>query len=402
MTLRQERSPWSDKYFRTFAACHFVDCIGGSVYSFAMPLLALSYTGSLATMALIVAVTPLIIAISGPPLGHVVDRYGSRVLVVPGLIVQLAASVGFNVILLFGEAPVWTLYLAEILVQAGAVCYRAGAGAAVSVLFRQTPGRARGSLFMLAQATFVLGPALAAMLVGTVGFLGLLWLNTLTFVAPLLLWNSARTRCAASAQHRNVSFRRDSALAGVRMFMRDPKLQTLLTVMVPMSLVFSTAATTLVVYWCTTHLGASMAEVGVALAVANVGALIGAVAGAEIRRWRTRALMFASLLGTMVCLLVIAGGPGLLWVTIAFAVFLLCDNVLSVLSEMEIFSAVAPETIGRVSGAWRLFIGVPSFVAPIAVAGLADSLTPPHFFVGFSAVSAAVFGWLILRRTVIG
>lgn len=400
MSLRQEPSPWRDSRFRLFAAGNLTNNLGEGMYTFAMPLLALSYTDSLATMALLVAVTPLIITVAGPLLGHVVDRYGSRVLVVPGLLLQLTASVGLNIVLLSGPAPIWTLYAAEILVQIGAVSYRAGWMAGVPAMFPDNPGRARGSLSMLFQISVIAGPALAALLVGPIGFEGLLWINSLTFVAPLVVWFLGVNPVLGQDSYRVVSTSLiESLREGLRIFARGRKMGTLVVLMVPASFVFSTATVTLFVFLASARLDASVSEIGIALAVANIGGVVGAFITAEIPRWQIRIIAILALVSATTSLVVIGAGVGLIVATAALTLFQVCDNVISVATEMEMFSSVPPELIGRATGTWRLATGLPSVAAPVAIAAVNTQLGPHAIFLLLAAVCAAPLAWLLTHRS---
>lgn len=400
MSLRQELSPWRDGRFRLFAAGNLTNNLGEGMYTFAMPLLALSYTGSLATMALLVAVTPLVITVAGPLLGHVVDRYGSRVLVVPGLLLQLTASIGLNIVLLSGPAPIWSLYVAEILVQIGAVSYRAGWMAGIPAMFPENPGRARGSLSMLFQISLIAGPALAAILVGPIGFQGLLWLNSLTFVAPLVVWFLGVNPVAGQDRYRVVSASLvESLREGLRIFSRGGKMGALISLMVPASFVFSTATVTLFVFLASSRLGASVTEIGIALAIANIGGVVGAFITAEIPRWQIRMVAVLALVSATTCLIVIGAGAGLILATAALTVFQVCDNVISVATEMEMFSSVPPELIGRATGTWRLATGLPSVAAPAAIAAANGHLGPQAIFLVLAAVCAAPLVWLLAHRS---
>lgn len=400
MSLQAESSPWRDRQFRLFAAGNLTNNLGEGMYGFALPLLALSYTGSLPTMALLVAVTPLIITLAGPLLGHVVDRYGSRVLVVPGLLFQLTASLVLNFALLAGPVPVWSLYVVEIIVQIGAVSYRAGWLAGIPAMFPRNSGRARGSLTVLFQTSLILGPALASVLVNPIGFTGLLWLNSLTFLAPLIVWFCGINPVAGQECYRVVSVSLvDSLRAGLRIFARSGKMGTLAALMVPASFTFSIGTTTLFVFLTRHVLGASFTAIGITLAVANVGGLAGALITAEIPRWQIRTVAVLALSSATGCLALIAAGAGLLLATAGLTLFYACDNVISVATEMEMFSSVTPELIGRATGIWRLATGMPSVAAPTVIAALNSILPPRAIFLVLAVISTMPLIWLLTHRT---
>jgi MFS family permease len=399
VSLQAEPSPWRDRQFRLFAAGNLTNNLGEGMYGFALPLLALSYTSSLTTMALLVALTPLVITLAGPLLGHIVDRYGSRVLVVPGLLLQLAASLALNLALLAGPVPIWSLYVSEIMVQIGAVSYRAGWLAGVPAMFARNSGRARGSLTVLFQTSLILGPALASVLVGPIGFTGLLWLNSLTFLAPLVVWFLGINPVAGQERYRAVSVSLvESLRAGLRIFARRGKMGTLVALMVPASFTFSIGTTTLFVFLTRDVLGASLTTIGVALAVANIGGLAGAFVTAEIPRWQIRTVAVLALSSATGCLVFIAAGAGLPLATAALTLFYVCDNVISVATEMEMFSSVPPELIGRATGIWRLATGLPSVAAPTMIAALNGILEPRAIFLVLAVISTIPLIWLLTHR----
>ncbi len=163
-------------------------------------------------------------------------------------------------------------------------------------MFPRNSGRARGSLTVLFQTSLILGPALASILVGPIGFTGLLWLNSLTFLAPLVVWFLGINPVAGQERYRAVSVSLvESLRAGLRIFARRGKMGTLIALMVPASFTFSIGTTTLFVFLSRDVLGASLTAIGVALAVANIGGLAGAFVTAEIPRWQIRTVAVLAL-----------------------------------------------------------------------------------------------------------
>jgi MFS family permease len=92
-------SLWRSRRFLTFSAGVFTNSLGDGVYTVALPLLAYDLTRSLQVLILLSAAFPVALLVSGPVFGYVADRYGSRVLVVPGLAVQFAAALTLNLLL---------------------------------------------------------------------------------------------------------------------------------------------------------------------------------------------------------------------------------------------------------------------------------------------------------------
>ncbi|MEV4443417.1 MFS transporter, partial [Streptomyces sp. NPDC049577] len=186
-TERAEPSPFRDPRFRVFAAGNVVNNVGEAVYATVLPLLAYDLTGSLAVMSLLAAAVPVSLLLA-PWLGSAADRWGPRVLVVPGLLVQAAAGLAMNLCLVAGRAPVWLFFGCALLVAVGGAAYRTGWMAGTPAMFPRSPVRARGTLNSLFFATTLAGPLLTAGCLPLIGYTGLLWINLATFFAPIVVW----------------------------------------------------------------------------------------------------------------------------------------------------------------------------------------------------------------------
>ncbi|MGH3345222.1 MAG: MFS transporter, partial [Carbonactinosporaceae bacterium] len=180
-------SPWRDRRFVIFAAGNLTNNIGDAIYAVALPLLVYELTGSLAVMSLLAALAPATL-LCGPLLGAVADRFGARALVVPGLIVQLVAAFLLNLSATGEKAPLWALTLFGALIQIGGAAYRQGWMSGIPTMFPSNAVRTRGTLGSLYVASTIIGPAIVGVGLSWLGYLGLLWLNLATFVAPIVVW----------------------------------------------------------------------------------------------------------------------------------------------------------------------------------------------------------------------
>ncbi|MFD3508692.1 MFS transporter [Nocardia sp. NPDC058666] len=388
-------SPWRSRRFRYFAAGNLLNNIGETMYAFALPLLVLSISGSLTQMAALIAVSPIIFAAASPILGHIVDKWGSKVLVVPGLLLQLGASVALNIVLLNGVPALGVLFLAEILVQFGSNCYRAGWMAGVRAMFPDNAGRSRATLTTLFQISLMAGPALAAVLVGSLGFPGLLWLNSATFLAPLVVWFVGINPAAAQAVHAPTpSYVVESMRAGAReLWKMDGIARTTMFMMVPLAFVFSPGTTALFVFAATTNAHSSAAQVGLMLALANGFGVAAGIATSELPKWNIRPLGCLCMSGVAASIAMLGFTSSALAMTALMAIFFACNNSLIVASNLTVFEEIPQHAAGRILGFWRLLVGVPGAVAPIAIAAVGESV---HL--------AAIFGALatIALTTMLG
>lgn len=180
-------APWRDRRFVVFATGNFVNNLGEASYKVGLPLFVYELTGSLTTMSLLAALAPFMLLLS-PWLGAIVDRWGPRVFVVPGLLIQLAAAVALNLAVLAGHAFTAALFFLGALVQLGGEMYRTGWITGVATMFPRNAARYRAVLSSLFVTSNIVGPLLVAVGVGLVGYLGLLWFNAATFLAPIAVW----------------------------------------------------------------------------------------------------------------------------------------------------------------------------------------------------------------------
>ncbi len=398
MSRPASRSAWRQRRFRVFASGNALNNVGEGMYALALPLLAFQVTGSLQTMALLAATYPLVLTLGGPLLGAVVDRFGPRWLVLPGLTLQFAAALALNLLLLSGPPPLWALFAAEVLVQTGAVAYRAGWMAGLPSMFDDV-ARARGALSTSYQATVVLGPALAAVLVGPLGIRGLLWLNLLTFLAPVVVWaRGVRPKAIGAATSAGRwSLARDLR-EGWATLRASRQAYVLMLVLVPMNLTFGNGTVSLVLFYLRDDLGLSPGRTGAVLAVANVGALAGSAYVAERPRRDVGLVCVAGLLGSALCLFIVPLAQTVAVIIAALVLLYLLNSALEVAADMVLFSTVPPESLGRSVGFYRLVLGVPSVLGPLLIAALAEQAGARGAFLALGAVAAAPGLWLLLNR----
>ncbi len=126
-------------------------------------------TGSFGRAGVVAGAFTVGLGVTGPPLARVIDRHGSRLVVVPGAIVMLAALLA---VVALGEAGVGTVPLAAAALLAGAASTPIG-----GILRRRWAeliapaelGTAFAVDAVMIEAMFVAGPLLAGALAATAG-----------------------------------------------------------------------------------------------------------------------------------------------------------------------------------------------------------------------------------------
>lgn len=361
-----ERTPWRERRFVVFASGNFVNNIGEQVFRVALPLLVYELTGSLLVMSMLTLVQSATMLL-GPVLGVVVDRFGPRVLVVPGLLAQLAGAALLNLFALAGHASRWPLFALALCVELGGECYRTGWMAGVATMFPANPVRSRGSLNTLFVISRTVGPMLVAAALGPVGYLGLLWLNVATFLAPIGVWLMGVY--PPRQEYRALPDRRGpyhDLLDGWRILRRQPAIWYGMLVTLPLNFVGSTATMTLAIFYLRSGLHLPAQRVSTVLVIVNLGALVGAVLVAERKRLRVRRTMTITAIGMAGTLLAMTA-PSVWLFAAALLLFYLLRQSMAVASMLMIFKYVPARLVGRATGIVDLIAGVPSVAAPLLV-----------------------------------
>ncbi|WP_018587548.1 MFS transporter [Salinispora arenicola] len=393
-----EPSPWRNSRFRAFAAGNAINNIGESVYDVTLPLLAYELTGSLAVMGVLAAMTPATLLL-GPLLGGAADRWGSRVLVVPGLLVQLVTALAMNLVALRPQAPLWLLIVLAAILQVAGATYRVGWMTGVPQMFPAAPVRSRGTLSSLFVATTIIGPVIVASTIGLVGYRGLLWINLATFVAPLVVWflgihpPPIKHKTADSGRRRG--FGLGEGWVAIR---SSPPLVASLLVLFPLEFVMAAATPVLATYHMrdTVHLPA--AQVAVVFGAMNVAALLGALSVSERKRFRPGPVLAATTVGLTIGLL--CASVTVVWVMVAaLLVYKFFDGAAGSTASMLSVHYVPDSVFGRASGLLRLAHGIPSTLGPILLLPLVQVLGTGNTFVVLGLVGLVPVVLLIgLRR----
>lgn len=357
-----EPSPLRNTRFRVFAAGNLVNNIGESVYATALPLLAYRLTGALSVMSLLAAAVPIAMLLA-PSLGTVADRWGSRVLVVPGLLLQAAAALGMNVLLLAGVDSTAALFCCALLVAVGAAAYRTGWMTGVPGMFPEFPVRARGMLNSGFFATTLIGPLVVTASLTFIGYTGLLWLNLATFFAPILVWALGVHPPRAARQSGSGTQWKMSE--GWRAVTQDRRLSEMLVVQVVLNIACGAGLNSLLVFALGRSWHLSGDAVGLALTVMNACMLVGNLLVAQrtrLRPWTALALGMTARAGSLLLLAVAPSFPVFL---IAMAVGALGQGaVLSTVVMMRV-KYLPGAVLGRASGLMWLITGAASLLSPV-------------------------------------
>lgn len=368
-------APWRDRRFLVFATGNFTNNLGEAAYKVGLPLFVYELTGSLVVMSLLAALVPAMLLIS-PWLGAVVDRRGPRVFVVPGLLIQLAGAVALNFTVLAGHTSTAALFCLAALIQLGGEMYRAGWIAGVPSMFPHNAARSRAVLSSLFVTSNIVGPLLVAVGVGLVGYLGLLWFNAATFLAPIVVWllgvhPPAKAHVAhvahghGPAAGERPSLTRD-VLDGWRIVRAEKRVLYVQLTSLPLHFAGGVGVLAFLVWYLRDHMEVSASGVSTAQAVANIGALAGSVYIAARARARPRLVLACAavvMTGTLFAMALPSTG---VFVACMVAFFTM-RSAMTAVTAMIIVKYLPTEVVGRAEGLFNLMSGAPILLAPLLI-----------------------------------
>jgi MFS family permease len=375
----------------------FTNNLGDGVYAVALPLLSYDLTRSLQVMILLAAATPVSLLVSGPLFGYVADRYGSRVLIVPGLAVQFCAALTLNLLLGAHQAGTGSLVVCQFVVQLGGAMYRSGWFASLPRLFPDQPGQARGILAAQFEATTVLGPLLAGALIGPLGYQTLLWLNLITFAAPAFVWFAGiRAPRAGDGGSASVGMLRSLA-EGWRVLYGSRPVFIAMLLLIPCELLASTGTLNLALFYLRSQLHFSNATVAIVVTVVNVATTGCALLVSRRRRLRLRTVVTVALIAMAIGLLVLPVPLALLVIPALVLLFSAYGSVTTA-AEVVLYDTLPKEVIGRVYGFWRLVCGGASALGPLVISAANAAFGVRGAFVVLGVISLVPVCWLLTNR----
>lgn len=397
MSLSKD-SLFRDREFRLlFAACTLAT-FGASISQMALPLTAveLLHAGP-REMGLLGAIELLPFALFSLPAGGWIDRSRKRRL---GMVFDLLGCVALLLVPLayaLDRLALDVLYVAAFLVGC---CYVVG-GSAMQIFVAQLVGRdrlieANSKIIAAEAAASVVGPAVAALLIGAVGAPLAVTANAAGFLLSFALLSLIKRDDLPQPGIAQVWWR--DARDGVRFVWGNPILRGLALVGALWIILFDSFRA-LYVLFASRDLGFSAVQLGVVNALGALGAMFGAVAA---RRFERRSGARATLVGGYllsflgVGLYAVSGSAGFLQLgVLAFACMALLTvhfgTTLYTVTYISLRQKVTPDhLLGRMTTTMR-FITVS--VAPLGA--LAGGYSGQHFGLMPTLLLASGFGVLL-------
>jgi MFS transporter, DHA3 family, macrolide efflux protein len=380
--------------FLTILAGQVVSTLGSNLTGFAIGVWIYQQTGSATKFALIALVTTLPGMLLAPLAGALVDRWDRRW----AMILSDTGAGCMTLILAFllwaDRLELWHIYLLLSLSSAFAALQWPAFTAATTLLVpREQLGRASGLTQTGNGIAELLAPALAGVLVGTVGLQGVVLIDVVTFlvaVSTLLVVRVPRPAVSAEGSAARGNLLREAAAGWTYIRLRTGLLALLAllaatnfsmgimqVLVAPMVLAFSSAAV-----------------LGRVLSIAGLGMLAGSILMSIWGGPRRRVAGILALLFFQGLSLIVGGlRPSALLITAAGFVFLFAAPLLLGTSQVLWQSKVPPDLQGRVFAMRRLVAWSAAPLAYLIAGPLADRVFEPLLVPG-GPLADSVGRWL--------
>jgi len=359
----------ADPNFRRYWAGQAISAFGDAFAFVAYPLLVLDATGSVAAMGGVSAAAAVSHLVAGVVAGPIVDRSDRR---------RLMIGCDLGRLLIFSIVPIlwWTrgpsliaLYVAVVLGSImGNLFSVAYVTATPDLVDRSRLTEANGRLQGSQALAFVIGPVLAGIVASKVGSVWAIGIDALTFGASALSLAAIRLR----REGRSVT-PSGSAFEGLRFLRGEPQLRAVTIVFVALAILSSGTMAAgildVIIYHLRHVLGAGDRAVGFALGLGAVGAVIGALSAASLRRRFGFGACFVgatAIQGVALLFMGTAGlGTGAVTLGVAAATWTAGMSVRGVITQ-TLRQELTPEALlGRVTAA---FWTVAAVLAPVGAA----------------------------------
>ncbi|MFG2841459.1 MFS transporter [Streptomyces zaomyceticus] len=186
-TLKDQAATFREPRFATFFTGHVVSRIGDAPVPVAFALAAYQISHSAAGLTWVLLslwATRFLLLATG---GRLADRHDRVRVMIGADVLRLAAQGALAIVVVSPlQLQSWHLCLSAALYGAGTALYNpAQIGLTPELVPENRLQRANGLLSLVADVSFLLGPVLAGVLMGTVGFAWVLWLDVVSFAVNL-------------------------------------------------------------------------------------------------------------------------------------------------------------------------------------------------------------------------
>jgi predicted MFS family arabinose efflux permease len=388
---------WMTARFAIYATGNSLNNIGNSMYIIALPLLVYHLTHSGLSMGLTVAFEGGSVFLE-PFVGTLADRLSPRFLLVVSLLYQAALSAVLPFLYWQHHLTIGIIYVVGFLLGIGMDALHSVQTVVIPMMFGEVKDKASAGLTAAYTITTIIGPLAGAAALAASGYQALLWMNSLSFLAPIALlpWTQVPARAGAqkSTTHARPSWW-DQTREGWRELMDHPFTKNLIISMI--SLVMANAAILPLAEFILRHtFGVSSAMVSGVFVVEGLGSFIGTQLPLRLQRLSTTTFLLSmvalNVLGLLFMLLPTwpAVPAGLLLVAMGYLGAAVARNLL-------LQNHVPVALLGRASSTFRAVTGTAAIASPLMM-GLVTTAWGPETALIILATMATIPLVLMARR----
>lgn len=333
--------------FATFLGGIAVSKLGDSLYLFALPWVAYEMTQSPVVMSTLYATEILPILLFGALAGVVVDRWDRRRLMLWADVARAAIVAVIPLLHLLGTLQVWHLYVAAFALALVSLAFDVATTAVIPEMAVGDLTRANAAFQMVSQGASMAGPALAGLIIASVGGFNALWLDAFSFGGTFL---AILTVPAFAQQSQGLTA--GGVLKGVadgfRWLWESPVIRVLSLQAMTGNFGFGMVSAVLM-YYLRSTLGLSPELAGLDYAMLGVGGLLGSIAIVPLARRYRRATLYPALLTVGMAGLLIMATARIWWAPgLGFGLVSACNIAWVVLSTSVRQELIPAHLMGRV------------------------------------------------------
>jgi len=398
-------SLWHNREFRIVLGGQAVSAFGDAVSLTVLPLLVVALTGSGIAMGIVGVLQLLPDLLLGLPAGALADRWDRRRMIIVADLGRAALTALIPLSVMLGWPTMGVILLVTFPVNALRVLFLAAWTAVMpSVVAPDQVGRSSGYAEAIFSASYVIGPAVAGLLVAVLGPGPTLTIDAGSFVFSAVSLMLIR-RPLRAERHDEGSHLMADIREGIAYIVREPVLR----VTIPYWTIISVASAPIVpvaIFFLTIDRAEGPSVVGLILSAYGLGSLVGALIATRFTQGRLGRLMLVANVGSAAMIVGFAVS-GVALVQAGFAMAAGICGALVFVPYITLRSTIPPNHLmGRVgSSARTISVGL----APIGtlLAGLSlDALGGQTTLLAISlimVIATAMFSFSpILRAAVAG
>ncbi len=385
--------------YRLYFTGQVVSLSGTWMQTVAQSWLVIELTGSGALLGAVVAVQFIPLLLLGPVAGAVADRVDKRRFLLFTQSVAGTAALVLGLLVLTGRVELWMVFAAAgVLGVANAFDVPARQALVVELVGPERLANALALNGLVLSSAKVVGPALAGVVIGTLGVAACFLINATSYLACLaaLVAMHVRPATKAAARDDHRATRRDRS--GLAAIWRAPELRTPLLVLAVIGTITYEFQVTLPLLARFTF-GTGAEGYAVLLAAMSTGAVVGGLVAAATNRGSHRRLGFAGLaLGTVT--LALAAAPSMTAALVVLPLVGMASAVFLAGSNATVQAVVPHHLRGRVMALYAMaLLGTTPIGGPIA--GVLGERLGPRVAIaigGLAALTTVAVAWRALDR----